>query len=58
MTLILVVLSKSGNETYANQRDSKLIFSETSEQLESSKAAGDPFPTKFFSPFQSVYVHQ
>ncbi|KAJ8541824.1 hypothetical protein K7X08_002640 [Anisodus acutangulus] len=58
-SIILVALTKFENESNGgNEGDSKLLFSETLEQLKSFKAAGDPFTAKFFSSFHSVYLQQ
>lgn len=57
-SIILVALTKFENESSGNEGDSKLLFSETLEQLKSFKAAGDPFTAKFFSSFHTVYLQQ
>ncbi|KAM3394842.1 protein 1 isoform X1 [Capsicum galapagoense] len=57
-SIILVALTKFENETNGNEGDSKLLFTDTLEQLKSFTAAGDPFTAKFFSSFHSVYLQQ
>ncbi|CAN4105999.1 unnamed protein product [Withania somnifera] len=57
-SIILVALTKFEEESSGNEGDLKFLYSETLEQLKSFKDAGDPFSDKFFSSFQSVYVHQ